>query len=95
MRYIGNKGIRTFLDELDKGLVFGFCLMYPACGIIERIGRDWDWIWIDAQHGELRLIVSSSDVSIIAKGSREIIEQIRTLVDTHTDKPQKGEIGLY
>ncbi len=27
--------------------------MYPAPGITERIGRDWDWIWIDAQHGDL------------------------------------------
>lgn len=25
---------------------------YPAPGIIERIGPDWDWCWIDAQHGE-------------------------------------------
>jgi 4-hydroxy-2-oxoheptanedioate aldolase len=28
-------------------------MMYPAPGIIERIGPDWDWIWIDGQHGEL------------------------------------------
>lgn len=27
--------------------------MYPAPGILERIGPDWDWIWIDAQHGDL------------------------------------------
>jgi len=31
----------------------GLSVMYPAPGIIERIGPDWDWIWIDAQHGEL------------------------------------------
>jgi 4-hydroxy-2-oxoheptanedioate aldolase len=31
----------------------GFCLMYPAPGIIERVGADWDWIWVDGQHGEL------------------------------------------
>lgn len=29
------------------------CVMYPAAGIIERIGPDWDWVWIDGQHGEL------------------------------------------
>jgi 4-hydroxy-2-oxoheptanedioate aldolase len=27
--------------------------MYPPAGVIERIGPDWDWIWIDGQHGEL------------------------------------------
>jgi 4-hydroxy-2-oxoheptanedioate aldolase len=27
--------------------------MYPAPGVVERIGPDWDWIWIDGQHGEL------------------------------------------
>jgi 4-hydroxy-2-oxoheptanedioate aldolase len=26
--------------------------MYPAPGIVERIGSEWDWIWIDAQHGQ-------------------------------------------
>jgi 2-keto-3-deoxy-L-rhamnonate aldolase RhmA len=26
---------------------------YPAPGIIERIAKDWDWVWIDGQHGEL------------------------------------------
>ncbi|MBN1674161.1 MAG: hypothetical protein JXR37_24140 [Kiritimatiellae bacterium] len=31
----------------------GLCMMYPAPGIIEAIGPDWDWIWIDGQHGEL------------------------------------------
>lgn len=32
---------------------FGMTAMYPAPGIIERIGPDWDWIWIDGQHGQL------------------------------------------
>jgi 4-hydroxy-2-oxoheptanedioate aldolase len=27
--------------------------MYPPAGVVERIGPDWDWIWIDGQHGEL------------------------------------------
>lgn len=26
--------------------------MYPAPGIVERVGADWDWIWIDGQHGQ-------------------------------------------
>ncbi len=40
-------------EELQKRAMIGFCLMYPAAGILEGIGRDWDWIWIDGQHGEL------------------------------------------
>jgi 4-hydroxy-2-oxoheptanedioate aldolase len=31
----------------------GFCIAYPSPGVIERIGPDWDWIWLDGQHGEL------------------------------------------
>jgi 4-hydroxy-2-oxoheptanedioate aldolase len=31
----------------------GLCVQYPAPGIVERIGGDWDWVWIDGQHGEL------------------------------------------
>jgi 4-hydroxy-2-oxoheptanedioate aldolase len=27
--------------------------MYPGAGVIERIGPDWDWMWIDGQHGQL------------------------------------------
>lgn len=32
---------------------FGINCMYPAPGVIERIGPDWDWIWIDGQHGQV------------------------------------------
>jgi 4-hydroxy-2-oxoheptanedioate aldolase len=30
----------------------GFFLMYPICGLIECIEPDWDWVWIDGQHGQ-------------------------------------------
>lgn len=32
---------------------FGLVIMYSSAGVIERIGPDWDWIWIDGQHGEI------------------------------------------
>lgn len=31
----------------------GVCIMYPSPGVVERIGADWDWIWLDGQHGQL------------------------------------------
>jgi len=31
----------------------GLCIMYPSPGVVERIGPDWDWIWIDGQHGQI------------------------------------------
>jgi len=38
--------------RLDAGKVqIGLCSMFPMPGIIERIGKDWDFVWIDAQHG--------------------------------------------
>lgn len=43
-----------FRDRLEAGeVLLGCCIMYPNPGVIERIGPDWDWFWIDAQHGEL------------------------------------------
>lgn len=27
--------------------------MYPSPGALERIGPDWDWVWLDGQHGQL------------------------------------------
>lgn len=44
-------GLRSRLDE--GKIQFGLCAMYPSPGIVERIGRDWDFVWIDAQHGLL------------------------------------------
>ena len=44
--------LRSFKNALEKKPLPGFCSMYPAPGIIERIGQDWDWCWIDTQHGE-------------------------------------------
>ena len=35
------------------GILLGISVMYPSPGVIERIGSDWDWVWIDGQHGEL------------------------------------------
>ena len=40
-------------QALAGGMQLGLGIMYPASGVIERIGPDWDWLWIDGQHGEL------------------------------------------
>lgn len=45
----------------------GLMMTYPAPGIVERIGADWDWIWIDGQHGqfgysELLAMVRAADL---------------------------------
>ncbi|MBT3275924.1 MAG: hypothetical protein HN368_22435 [Spirochaetales bacterium] len=45
--------MRNIAGKIKNGEVaLGFNLMYPAEGIIERVGPDWDWIWIDGQHGQ-------------------------------------------
>lgn len=43
----------VFRSRLLETPQMGLSMTYPAPGIIERIGPDWDWIWIDGQHGEL------------------------------------------
>lgn len=42
-----------FIDRASPLLLVGMCVMYPGAGLIEKIGTDWDWLWIDAQHGDL------------------------------------------
>ena len=33
--------------------VVGMNIMYPSPGVVERIGADWDFVWIDGQHGQI------------------------------------------
>ena len=42
-----------FFDRNASEPLLGLSVMYPSVGAVERIGLDWDWIWIDAQHGDL------------------------------------------
>jgi 2-keto-3-deoxy-L-rhamnonate aldolase RhmA len=45
---------KTFRAALASGVPqFGLCIMYPCPGELERIAPDWDWLWIDGQHGEM------------------------------------------
>lgn len=46
-----NHNFRKTLDSQPPQL--GLCIMYPSPGVVERIGGDWDWVWVDGQHGEL------------------------------------------
>jgi len=45
--------MNAFRDLLNDRPQIGLGIFYPAPGIIERLGPDWDWFWIDGQHGEL------------------------------------------
>jgi 4-hydroxy-2-oxoheptanedioate aldolase len=38
---------------MKKTPLIGVCVMYPSPGVVERIGPDWDWVWIDGQHGQI------------------------------------------
>lgn len=43
----------TLREDCKKRPQLGLLYSYPAPGIIERIAGDWDWVWIDGQHGQL------------------------------------------
>jgi 4-hydroxy-2-oxoheptanedioate aldolase len=44
----------SFRSVLQSGVPqLGLNIMYPSPGAVERIGPDWDWIWLDGQHGEI------------------------------------------
>jgi 4-hydroxy-2-oxoheptanedioate aldolase len=49
-----------FIDRQASGPLLGLGLVYPSVGAMERIGPDWDWIWIDAQHGDIDIGESAS-----------------------------------
>jgi len=34
-------------------VVLGLNMNFPAAGIIECMGKGWDWLWIDGQHGQI------------------------------------------
>ena len=70
---------------LEKGPQLGLCIMYPAAGIIERIGADWDWLWIDGQHGEL----GYGDVLAAVRASELVGRPAVVRVPGH----EAGEIG--
>lgn len=43
----------VLFDKLREGNVtLGINNMYPASGIIEGMCKGWDFVWIDAQHGQ-------------------------------------------
>ena len=49
-----NPSSLNFADQLKTGRPqIGVNFMYPSPGAVERIGGDWDWIWLDGQHGQL------------------------------------------
>ena len=43
----------SFREKIQSGPQLGLCVMYPSPGAVERIGSDWDWIWLDGQHGQM------------------------------------------
>lgn len=41
------------VEKLKKGeVVYGLANVYPASSIIENLCQDWDFVWIDVQHGQ-------------------------------------------
>lgn len=41
-------------ERLSQGqTLLGLSQMYPGAGIVEGMCRGWDFIWIDAQHGQM------------------------------------------
>ena len=59
------------IDRAKPGPLLGLGISYPSVGALERIGSDWDWIWIDAQHGDIDIseaaaLVRTADQSFTA-----------------------------
>jgi 4-hydroxy-2-oxoheptanedioate aldolase len=47
-------GALSFRDKLEAGIPqIGLFTQYDSASILERIGPNWDWIWLDGQHGQI------------------------------------------
>jgi 4-hydroxy-2-oxoheptanedioate aldolase len=79
--------ISEFINSLKKQPQLGVAIMYPAAGIIERIGPDWDWIWVDGQHGQL----SYPDILSMVRAANLIRKPVVVRVPSH----DSGVIGQY
>ncbi|MDP7636790.1 MAG: aldolase/citrate lyase family protein [Phycisphaerae bacterium] len=74
--------------RLDAGeVLLGLCNCYPLAAIIEAIGRDWDFIWIDGQHGQF-----SYDSVLNVVRAADLV-RTHTLLRVPTHDP--GILGLY
>ena len=41
-------------EKFEKGEpALGFALMYPSPSSMECTAAGWDWVWVDAQHGQM------------------------------------------
>ncbi len=77
----------SFRDTLKSNTPqLGLCIMYPSPGVIERIGPDWDWIWIDGQHGQL----GYSDVMQLVRAADLVKRPAFVRVPGH----EAGTIGM-
>jgi 4-hydroxy-2-oxoheptanedioate aldolase len=77
----------SFRSKLESGTPqLGLCVMYPSPGVVERIGADWDWVWIDGQHGQL----GYSDVLALVRACELVGRPAFVRVPGH----EFGPIGL-
>jgi len=78
---------RSLRTALESGAPqFGLCIMYPCPGELERIAPDWDWLWIDGQHGEM----GYQDVLAMVRACDHVGKPALVRVASH----DSGRIGL-
>jgi len=75
--------MKSFAQALQCGPQIGLLMTYPAPGIIERIGPDWDWVWIDGQHGQL----GYSDILAMVRAANLINRPALVRVPGHEGGP--------
>lgn len=66
----------TLRETCRKSPQLGMNYSYPAPGIIERLAKDWDWFWIDGQHGQLDYADILSAVRVCNAAGRPAIVRV-------------------
>jgi len=84
---MATNGLLTTLR--DGKVALGLGMMYPAAGIIEGMCRGWDFVWIDAQHGQFTPASALSAVQAAAATGVETLLRVpgheHSTLATHAD----------
>lgn len=83
----------------------GCSISYTSPGVIEQIGAQWDWMWLDAQHGQmgytelLSLVraceaVNAASIVRVASHDRGLISRTLDMGTTGLIVPQVNTVDM-
>jgi len=76
-------------------VALGPSICYGVAGVIEAIGKGWDWVWNDGQHGLFDYSAQSrEDRTTPLEVARTLEDAVGELNTTPLPKGREGKAGL-